>query len=145
MLKAAASCVLASRKASTCTEHASALRSAAVLLYSDFEHPGKSKAVSKAIRQVSRWIKPKEPMVYRQSQTAHSFPAICYQPLSSSASGHRPSAIIDISINNGCIWHHVQGSSRGLRCKTTEVAGELLREHRRASTAACSFPLQSGA
>jgi hypothetical protein len=43
-------------------EHASALRSAAVLLDSDFEHPGRSKAVSKPIQRVSRWIQPQEPM-----------------------------------------------------------------------------------
>lgn len=39
-------------------EHASALRSAAALLDSDFEHPGEKKAVSKAIQHVSCAIQP---------------------------------------------------------------------------------------
>ena len=56
MLKAAASCVLASRKASTYSEYASALPD------DSFEHPGKNKAVSKPIRRLSRWIQPQEPM-----------------------------------------------------------------------------------
>jgi len=56
MLKAAASCVLASRKASTYSEYASTLLSAAALPDDSFEHPGKNKAVSKPIRRVSRWI-----------------------------------------------------------------------------------------
>jgi hypothetical protein len=51
MLKAAASCVLASRKASTYSEYASALLSAAALLDSDFEHPGEKKAVSKGVEE----------------------------------------------------------------------------------------------
>lgn len=39
-------------------EHASALRSAAVLPDSDFEHPGENRAVSKPILGVSRRIQP---------------------------------------------------------------------------------------
>jgi len=45
-------------------EHASALRSAAVLLDSNFEHPGKDEAVLKAIRRVSRWIQPQRAYSY---------------------------------------------------------------------------------
>jgi len=61
MLKAAASCVLASLKASTYSEYASALLSAAALPDDSFEHPGKNKAVSKPILGVSRWIQPQRP------------------------------------------------------------------------------------
>ena len=46
MLKAAASCVLASRKASTYSEYASVLLSAAALLDDSFEHPaGRNKRI----------------------------------------------------------------------------------------------------
>jgi hypothetical protein len=54
MLKATASCVLASSKASTYSEYASALLSAAALPDDSFEHPGKNNAVSKPILGVSR-------------------------------------------------------------------------------------------
>ncbi len=60
MLKAATSFVLASSKASTYSEYASALLSAAALPDDSFEHPGKNKAVSKPILGVSRWIQPQK-------------------------------------------------------------------------------------
>jgi len=50
MLKVAASCVLASRKASTCKSTPQPCAPAA-LLDNDFEHPGVKKAVSKGVEE----------------------------------------------------------------------------------------------